>query len=111
MTKWFESGISKVGIKAFNEGRITLWFHGKKGITEKEYNSKIWAIRAIQKAKNEGRHVWKVTTFEDRIIISFNRKEAEVESEYRQYTYGYDIFTNCVVCRPLASWEIGIRYH
>ena len=109
MTKLFESGISKDGIKAFNEGRITLWFYGKKGINEKEYNSKAWAVKAIQKARNEGRHVWKVTTFEDRIIISFDRKGKEVESEYRQYTYGYDLFTNCVFCRPLAGLEIGIR--
>ena len=109
MTKWFESGIGKTSIKAFKEGRITLWFHGNRGITEKEYNSKAWAVKAIQKARNEGRHVWKVTTFEDRIILSFGRKEQEIESEYGQYTYGYDLFTNCVFCRPLAGLEIGIR--
>ena len=110
MTKWFESGIGKTSVEAFNEGRITLWFHGKKGITEKEYNSRAWAIKAIQKARNEGRHVWKVTTFEDRIIIYFSRKEQEIEYEYRQYTYGNDIFTNCIVHRPLAGLDVGIRY-
>ena len=110
MEKLLERGIGKTSIEAFNEGRISLWFHGKRGITEKEYNSKAWAVKAIQKARNEGRHVWKVTTFEDRIIISFGRKETEIECEYRQYTYGYDLFTNCVFCRPLAGLEVGIRY-
>ena len=74
MIKLFESGGGKTSVKAFNEGRITLWFHGNKGIFKKEYNSKIWAIRAIQKAKNEGRSLSKVITLDNRVILSFSRK-------------------------------------
>ena len=109
MTKLFESGISKDGIKAFNEGRITLWFYGKRGIAKKEYNSKAWAVKAIQKARNEGRHIWKVTTYYDRIILTFGRKGDAIESEFRQYAYGYESFTATVVCRPMASWDVGFR--
>ena len=110
MTKLFETGIGKTSVKAFNEGRITLWFYKKRGgIIEKEYNSKAWAVKAIQKVKSEGMSLRRVTTYYDRIILTFSRKGEKVEFEYRQYAYGDKSFTATVVCRPMASWDIGFR--
>ena len=80
-----------------------------RGIAKKEYNSRVWAVKAIQKARNEGRPLRKVTTYYDRIILTFGRKGDVIEFEFRQYAYGDKSFTATVVCRPMASWDIGFH--
>lgn len=102
-------GLSKDGIKAFNEGNVTLKFSKRKGWEVKTYKSKAWLLKALRKAKEDGRYIMRVFTEDSDLCICFSDKGMDFfkndKLAYRQFSASPNTVT---IIKPLA-FDFGYR--
>ena len=102
-------GISKDGIKAFNEGNVILKFSKRKGYEVRTYNTLGWVKKAILKAREEGRYIQKIYNEGSTLCIVFSDRGFGFMIDalsYRQFmitpnsiTIRRPMYTDCGVIR------------
>lgn len=99
-------GLSKDGIKAFNEGNVILKFSKRKGWEVRTYTSLTWVKKALLKARKDGRFVQKIYNEGSVLCIVFSERGFGFVGDhnaYRQFSTYPDTVT---IIKPM-SWEYG----